>query len=103
MKRFIFALSALALLAAAPARPPSRGTVAGCANLPLSPRPCALLPLSAGEANAMLTAHGYRHVRHLEPIGTYWQGEVGRGTRRLTVYLLADGRVLQSPPLVGAP
>jgi hypothetical protein len=103
MKRLVFALSTLALIAAAPAVPPSRGTAAGCANLPLSPSPCALLPLSAAEASAVLAADGYGHVRHLEPIGTYWQGEVERGARRLTVYLLADGEVLQSPPLVGAP
>jgi hypothetical protein len=103
MKRLLFALSALALVAAAPAVSPSRGRPAGCANVPLSPNPCALMPLSAADASAMLAAHGYRHVRHLEPIGSYWQGEVGRGGRRLTVYLFADGRVLQSPPLVGAP
>lgn len=103
MKRLLFALSTVALIAAAPAVLPSRGGPAGCPSLPLSPNPCAMMPLSAAEASAILAAHGYRHVRHLEQIGSYWQGDVRRGAQRLTVYLLVDGQVLQSPPLVGAP
>jgi hypothetical protein len=94
------ALAAVAILLSAPAAwalPPR------CAALPLAPRPCALPPMSKAEAQALLWSHDDFTVRHLEPVGDYWQGEIATPKGAETVYVLADGQVLHAPPLIGAP
>ncbi|HUJ98081.1 MAG TPA: hypothetical protein VLV85_07540 [Stellaceae bacterium] len=74
-----------------------------CAALPLAPRPCALPAMSKAEAQALLWSHDDFAVRHLEPVGDYWQGEIATPKGPETVYVLADGQVLHAPPLIGAP
>jgi hypothetical protein len=100
VKSPFLATAALALLLATPAAwaLPQR-----CAAVPLAPRPCALPPLNKAEAEALLWSHEDFTVRHLEPVGDYWQGEIATPKGRETVYVLADGQVLHAPPLIGAP
>jgi hypothetical protein len=100
MKSSFAAAAALLLLLGTPAAwaLPQR-----CAAVPLSPRPCALPPVSKAEAQALLWSHDDFTVRHLEPVGDYWQGEIATPKGPETVYVLADGQVLHAPPLIGAP
>jgi hypothetical protein len=100
MKSSFLAAAAVVFLLGAPAAwalPPR------CAAQPLAPRPCALPPLSKATAQALLWSHDDFTVRHLEPVGDYWQGEIATPKGPETVYVLADGQVLHAPPLIGAP
>ena len=94
------AAAAVALLLATPAAwalPPR------CAAQPLAPRSCDLPPMNKAQAKALLWSHDDFAVRHLEPVGDYWQGEITTPEGPETVYVLADGQVLHAPPLIGAP
>ncbi len=80
------------------------GAVAGsCARAPLVPNPCALPPFGEAQARAALAAQGYGDVRGLQPVGAYWEGEAQTPAGPVAVYVLADGRILRSPPAIGAP
>ncbi len=74
-----------------------------CAGAALAPNPCALPPLSEAQARAALAAQGYGDVRDLQPVGDYWEGGAQTPTGPVAVYVFADGRVLHSPPAIGAP
>ncbi|HUC63844.1 MAG TPA: hypothetical protein VMA53_00355 [Stellaceae bacterium] len=100
MKSSLFTAATLALLLLTPA---AWALSPRCAAQPLAPRPCALPPMSKAKAQALLWSHDDFTVRHLEPIGDYWQGEMATPTGPETVYVLADGQVLHAPPLIGAP
>ena len=95
--------AAIAAVAACSPRQPSNElrTAATPAPPPLWPLP----PSGPDEAQAKaaLEKHGYHDITGLERVGNYWQGQAARSSGRVTVYLLDNGGILESPPLIGAP
>lgn len=80
---------------------PRGPTDSACPNAPVAPNPCPLPPLRADQARAALAADGYRDVRRLTPVGNYWEAEAATDSGPVTLYVLGDGEVLQSPPPIG--
>jgi hypothetical protein len=106
VKHLVIAASAIILPAGAPASGQPVAPSAGspyCAEVPVILRPCTLLSVSRADARAMLESRGYRDVRDLEAVGSYWQGRADTGSGEVTVYVFNDGRVLQAPPPIGEP